>query len=518
MRARRGLIRLLIVGLCAMATLAPAPPIAAGPDPVGAYLDSVRNEPDRLSAFLRAMPKGGDLHMHLTGATSTESLLRFAVADGLCIDAATAEANPAPCRAGQRAAADTDHDPGFRNAVIAAWSMKGFVAGAESGHDHFFATFGKFGLASDGHAGDMLAEVAARAVGQNEYYIEPLATPGFPAAQALAQKVGYDADLASMRARMTANGAMDRIAADVSKQVDGWFARFRAVLRCGSGSGSGSGSGEADAACDLPVRLDYQVLRAFSPEVVFAQMLLGFELMARDRRFVGVNLVQPEDNLIARRDYRLHMQMLDFLRGRYSKGHVTLHAGELTTALAPPEDLRFHIRDAVVTGHAERIGHGVDIAGEADSGDILRLMADRHVLVEIALTSNDQILGVRGADHPLPLYRRSGVPVALVTDDEGVSRTDLTAQYQRAVTTYDLGYGDLKTMARAALQHAFLQGADLWQAPDDFRPGAECARERFGAPRPRASSCRALLRSSRKAKAEWDQEAGFARFERRFGG
>jgi adenosine deaminase len=509
MRARRWLIPLLVAGLCVVATLAPAPPIAAGADPVGAYLDSVRNEPDRLAAFLRDMPKGGDLHTHLSGATSTESLLRFAVADGLCIDTATATAGPAPCRTGQRAAADTDNDPGFRNAVIAAWSMKGFVPGAESGHDHFFATFDKFGRASDGHAGDMLAEVAARAVGQNEYYVEPLVTPGFAAAQALAQKVGYDADLAAMQARMTANRAMDRIVADVSKEVDTWFTRFRAVLRCGSGSG---------AACNVPIRFDYQVLRAFPPEVVFAQMLLGYELVAKDRRFVGVNLVQPEDNLIARRDYRLHMQMLDFLRGRYHGGHLTLHAGELTGALAPPEDLRFHIRDAVVTAGAERIGHGVDIAGETDAGDTLRVMAQRHVLVEIALTSNDQILGVKGADHPFPLYRRSGVPVALVTDDEGVSRTDLTAQYQRAVTTYDLGYGDLKTMARAALQHGFLQGADLWMAPDDFRPGADCARERLGAPQPRASGCRTLLRSSRKARAEWDQEAGFARFERRYGG
>ncbi|HEV7862470.1 MAG TPA: adenosine deaminase, partial [Acidimicrobiia bacterium] len=357
MRASRTLSALFVALLCAVVALAPAPPIAAAGDPVGAYLASVRNEPDRLAAFLRDMPKGGDLHMHLTGATSTETLLRFAAEDGLCIDVATLAAVAAPCRTGQRPAADTGTDAGFRDAVIAAWSMKGFVDGPESGHDHFFASFSKFDLAaSDRRVGDMLAEVAARAVGQNEYYIEPLVTPGFAAAEALAQKVGYNADLATMRAGMTADRAMDRIVADVSAQVDAWFTRQRAVLRCGSG--------DADAACELPIRLDYQVLRAFQPEVVFAQLLLGFELMARDRRFVGVNLVQPEDNAVARRDYRLHMQMLDFLRGRYSKGHVTLHAGELTGGLAPPEDLRFHIRDAVLVGRAERIGHGVDIAGE----------------------------------------------------------------------------------------------------------------------------------------------------------
>jgi adenosine deaminase len=138
------------------------------------------------------------------------------------------------------------------------------------------------------------------------------------------------------------------------------------------------------------------------------------------------------------------------------------------------------------------------------------------VLVEIALTSNDQILGVKGWDHPFPLYRRFGVPVALATDDQGVSRTDLTAQYQRAVTAYDLHYDDLKVMARAGLQHGFLQGDDLWQGPDDFRPARACAKDPLGAAKPRTQACRHLLGASAKARAEWDQEAGFSRFERRY--
>ena len=509
MRARPHLSVLLVAAVCAVVALVPAPPIAAAGDPVAAYLDSIRDEPARLAAFLRDMPKGADLHLHLSGAVSTESLLRFAVEDGLCIDAASVAVDP-PCGSGLRRAADTESDKGFHDAVIAAWSMKGFEPGAESGHDHFFATFGKFSRAGDGHAGEMLAEVAARAAAQHEYYIEPLATPGFDAVEALAKKVGYDADFAAMQEKMMAKGAMDRIAAQVSKEVDATFGQFRAVLRCNSET-------DADAACDLPIRIDYQVLRAFPPEVVFAQMLLGFELMAMDSRFVGVNLVQPEDNPVARHDYGLHMRMLDFLRQKHPRGHITLHAGELTSALAPPEDLKSHIRDAVLAGHAERIGHGVDIAGEDRSEDTLRTMAQRHVLVEIALTSNDQILGVKGADHPFPLYRRYGVPVALATDDEGVSRTDLTAQYQRAVTTYDLGYGDLKTMVRAAVQHGFLQGDDLWEGPDSFRPAKACAKDHPGAARPRTGSCRSLLRTSAKARAEWDQEAGFSRFERRYG-
>jgi adenosine deaminase len=58
-------------------------------------------------------------------------------------------------------------------------------------------------------------------------------------------------------------------------------------------------------------------------------------------------------------------------------------------------------------------------------------MAERHVLVEIALTSNRQIRQVSGQRHPFLRYRQFGVPVTLVTDDEGVERTDLTTSTSR---------------------------------------------------------------------------------------
>ena len=37
------------------------------------YMDSVRTQPPLLLAFLRRMPKGGDLHNHLSGAIYAES-------------------------------------------------------------------------------------------------------------------------------------------------------------------------------------------------------------------------------------------------------------------------------------------------------------------------------------------------------------------------------------------------------------------------------------------------------------
>jgi len=146
-----------------------------------------------------------------------------------------------------------------------------------------------------------------------------------------------------------------------------------------------------------------------------------------DPRVVSLNLVQPEDDPIAVRDFSLQMSMLDFLHTQYPAVKITLHAGELTEGLVPPETLRFHIRESIRTGHASRIGHGADVMYEDDPLALLREMAAKKVLVEIALSSNDLILGVRGARHPLNTYLKYGVPVALVTDDAGVSRSTMNA-------------------------------------------------------------------------------------------
>ena len=227
------------------------------------------------------------------------------------------------------------------------------------------------------------------------------------------------------------------------------------MLQCGTAA--------AAPGCEVTVRYLYQVLRGLPPESVFAQMVTGFELASTDPRFVGLNLVMPEDSYVPMHDFDLHMRMLDYLHGIYPKVHISLHAGELAMGLVPPEGLRFHIRESIERGHAERIGHGVSVMNEREPLRLLREMAQRDILVEICLTSNDVILGVKGEAHPLPVYRRYGVPVALATDDEGVSRSDLTQEYLRAVETYHLSYVDLKEMARQSLEHSFLPGSSLWR-------------------------------------------------------
>jgi adenosine deaminase len=325
------------------------------------------------------------------------------------------------------------------------------------------------------------------------------------AAKRLAEKLDWTEDYAKMRDALMAAGMKD-VASETSKRLAADDARAKEILKCGTA--------EAAPGCSVTVRYLYQVLRALPPEVVFTQILLGFELASSDPKFVGFNLVNAEDWYVPIHDFDEHMAMIDSLHSVYPKVHISLHAGELTLGLVPPEDLTFHIRSSIERGHAERIGHGVDVMYEKDALGLLREMAERNVLVEICLTSNDEILGVSGDDHPLPIYMKYGVPVALATDDEGVSRGDLTHEFLRAVEGYHLSYGELKRMARQSLEHSFLPGESLWsQTRLVFRVNAACAADPLGADKP-SSACQQFLTANERAREQWKLETEFAKFEK----
>ena len=472
------------------------------------YMNSVRDNPLLLRAFLRQMPKGGDIHDHLAGAVYAEDYIAIAANHALCVDISSFTLTNPPCdaTAGRPAVADSLADSAIYNGMIDAWSMRDFQPTLESGHDHFFNTFAKFGLAQPLDVGIQLASVASHAASQNELYLELMHTPDGSAAGDLGSQVGWESDLNDLRARLTAAG-MDQVVAASSKALDDAETQMRSELRCDTP--------QADPGCNVTIRYLYQAIRNQPPERVFAQFVLGFELAQRDPRVVGINLVSPEDGYISIRDYTLQMSMLDQLNSLFPSVNISLHAGELSPGLVTPPNLRFHIRQAIELGHARRIGHGTDIMEEEDPFGLLDEMTADNVLVEISLFSSREILGLQGLNQPLPIYMANGVPVTLATDDEGVSRSDLTAEYVLATQTYGLDYSDLKRFARASIEYSFLPGDNLWRAPEDFTAVAACAGD---TPSESAFSaaCRRFLDGSQRALMQWQLEESFAAFESGF--
>jgi adenosine deaminase/adenosine deaminase CECR1 len=473
------------------------------------YFESIRKSPPQMLAFLRRMPKGADLHSHLSGAIYAESYVQWASDKGLCVNQATTVLSQPPCdqAAGQLPVNTALSNPSLYRKLIDSWSMRYWQYTGNNGHDQFFDSFGKFGAAGSGQTGKMLAEVASRAARGRVLYLELMLTPDGPASSLIGQQVGWNGDFNGTLNKLNSSGIAGAAATGVKAIQDAEDEKNR-LLKCGTP--------QADAGCSVTIRYIAQVSRGAQLGPVFAQMVTGMALSNDpNSKVVALNLVQPEDSLLSMQNFRVQMEMLNFLRPLYPKAHITLHAGELAPGLVPPEGLTFHVRESVMKARAERIGHGVSVMNEENPYELLKEMARRKVMVEICLTSNDVILGIRKEQHPLTTYLQYGVPVALATDDEGVSRSEISREYLKAAEEHELGYRQLKTMARNSLEYAFLPGASLWADAGKFTPRFQCAKD-ISVRTSISDGCKEFLATSEKARLQWKLEEEFKSFERQY--
>ncbi len=481
-------------------------------------MDGMLGDPKALLDYMIAVPKGGDLHMHLSGSVYAESYMQWARdLGGFCIKNSSLALSKSCSNTSTSSPVPTPVDAFFMD-VVRAWSMQDFVPGVETGHDHFFSTFGKFAaISGKPYHSRGLADVMFRADDENLIYVEPMLhsnstaaswgsavwTGGTVTTAALPQ---FHADLL---ASSGLNAAVQNVVSDIQNTESG----ARQQLGC-------DGANPARA-CRVTARYMAYISRSGSGPRVFGQMVAAFEAAMVEPRLVAVNLVGPEDGSKALSAYDRHMEMLGYLHGAYagkSPLRITLHAGEITPKYLPPNvnianiD---HIRKAVQIAKASRIGHGIDVLGESDPQGLLTELKQKGVMIEIGLSSNIQILEISGAAHPLASYLQAGVPVALATDDQGVSRSSMAGEYFFAVQDQKLDYKTLKKMARTSLDKSFLSGPSLWVSLDSLQPVPECAptsTSYYGDPLP-PTACQTFLDASDKATLQWELERRYREFE-----
>jgi adenosine deaminase/adenosine deaminase CECR1 len=455
------------------------------------------------------MPKGGDLHNHLSGSIYAESYINWGAEKGLCVNSKTFVASIAPCdqSAGQVPIASALTDSILYRQLIDAWSMRYWQYSGKNGHDQFFDAFFRFGVATYDQTGPMLAEATARAARGQVSYLELMLTPDGGKSSQIGQSVGWTGSAETTLEKLRAAGIESAVEAGVKNLRDA-ESQKQQLLKCGKA--------DADPGCSVTVRYVAQVSRGSALGPVFAQMVTGFMLASHPSSgVVAVNLVQPEDSLPAISNFMVQMEMLKFLRTRFPKAHVTLHAGELAAGLVPPDVLANHIRSSVQIAGAERIGHGVDIMHETEPHALLKEMAQRGVMVEVCLSSNDLILGISGSNHPLATYLEYGVPAALATDDEGVSRSEMSREFLKAAQEHGLNYRQLKALARNSLTYSFIDGASLWSDPKTFKPVTQCVPDLTGTTSD-SVRCIEFLSHSEKARLQFKLEEQFRAFESKF--
>lgn len=504
----------------------PAPEGPSREDRVLEHMESLRGDPAALGAFLRDLPKGGDLHSHTSGAITTEKLIQWGAEDGACVNTTTYVASN-PCAAGTVPLANTRDDRTFYNAVLGAWSMEGFPGPLLDAHQHFFDAFGKYGAVQlDSRNDDSYADILSRAGQHHQIYVELMQGFGASTGGRLADGLFTAGDTwnkETLLAKRQQLIALPDFQTSLTRQAESIAATLkgaRELLKCGTA--------QADPGCDVEVRLISSANRTAERTNVFGQWVHAYELAQRVPELVGVNLVSPEENDKSLQYYDDEMFALgtlddfnDHTAGRKTV-HVSLHAGELISSVLQSKDqshLTFHIRNAVEKAHAERIGHGVDVLGEtAGDGaqDLLRDMDEAGVMVEICLTSNRVLLGAAGTQHPLSSYLMKHVPVALATDDAGILRGDITQEYVAAATDQQLDYKTLKQMVRASLEHAFAEGDSLWARRDDFSQMVDACAQDVPGTVATTAGCQSFLAAHRRAALQWKLEVQLAAFEDRF--
>lgn len=437
------------------------------------YFESIKGNPAALRQFFTAMPKGGDVHNHLTGSAYAETYFELAAKKGMYVNPETGRLyaqKPMEVETIQLSK-DMDDLHNHRMALIDKWSIRNFQPYKYPlGPDEYF--FGTFGLLSalTGNVENLaylMRELKLRAVKENVQYLEVMAaSPSVPADCFLGEEYKtYDEQLKACVKDGTYDAARELLEEIIGKFDDNATKAVSDYVDFVSHLDKQSNPSKNHLGVDtenLVCRYQGYSSRGGEPLKVFAQLYVVHKACAEESNnlLVGCNIVAAENGEKSMLYYRLHMEMFAALATKFPKVPTSLHAGELTLGLGRPEHLTYHIRQAVNTAKAHRIGHGVDLPFEQDSDELLKVMKKNEIPVEINLTSNEFILGVKDAEHPISLYRKAEVPLMLCTDDPGILRTSLTEQYTLAALRYGFSYDEMKEFAFNAISYSFLSEDD----------------------------------------------------------
>lgn len=433
------------------------------------YQRLVSTQPQNLAAltlFTNLLPKGGDLHHHYSGSIYAETYLDWVDAQKFCIYIGSVpnkklysiETKPQSIDAANQgscvSAAAVRANNVWYAGVLQTWSDKDY---ANHFHDQpppdqqFFNTFGYFGAVSSYQYNQGLLHLKARALAENVGYIETMLT-GSPTLEpsevvALLNQIRPNSSDAEQLAVL--QQAIALLASNTTLKGN-----IQDYLKVIDEAAQGLNDDQ------FSMRFQTYVSRNSSPAKVLSGLYSAFVATSQSPHLVAVNIVGPENGYVAMRDYHLHMLMFKALKAQFPKVKLAMHAGELVLGMVPPEGLKFHIREAVQLAGAERIGHGIDLAHEHDPVALLQLMRERNVAVEINLTSNAFILGIKPDEHPIQLYQQYQVPYVISTDDSGVSRNNLSHEYLQYVQRYQPSYAALKETVYRSIRYSFLSDAD----------------------------------------------------------
>lgn len=393
------------------------------------------NATDRqLYHFLYALPKGGDLHNHLTGSNFVNWWYELATdetknggyryytrtAINNCVDYAKTTAQNSSYflmfRNLQQSSYDTldkcqqsEYTPlkNVTGKTLAAWKNSLRLNYGEEGRNEFF--YSHWQRLND--------------LGANPYINSEMLYRNMKAFAA--EGLMYLETMEGTRFYKKKDGSL--FTADEVADI------YRARLR------------QTDAvATGVKVGMQYYLLRFIDNAEQDLEWIYRFVDKNRDL-FVGLNMVGAED---IDKGYPLRfLETLRTLRRQIPTLPLSIHAGE-------QDKPSRNVRDTLLLG-ASRIGHGINLISDPDT---MLLMRNSNNLIEINLISNLMLGYVNDyQQHPFPEYLRFGIPVTLTTDDRGMWDSNMTDEYFVAVKEFNLSWQEIRLLLTNSINHAFIE-------------------------------------------------------------
>ena len=462
----------LLIGLCVAVGVPSTSAQGIDNDTFASWRDS---DQQVLAQLLRDMPKGGELHSHLSGAIHFDDLIRIAQQRAYLAafeKDGTARGFVLPFAAGNPPSRTTDIQEGCirgRLVCVAVQDLDAAQLGAlraavtidgddasrteRDGFASFQDIFGALSNLTDNAdvVPDLVRQAMQDAADHHVDYLELKLTP-YGRLNSRIESVKIETFLDSI-----ARAIRDQNAAFASAGRDTVTVRLIAQVDRRDPQRPGGATDLAPIACDSTCHLRPR------GAYLYSQLRQAYYLASASRYsdlVVGFDFVSlPEQDLSTKPALGY---LLGSLRAEFGRANMTVHAGE-----SRRPGWHDHVGQALALG-ADRIGHAVNLEDDLAAWETVCRMG---VPIEVNLTSN-VLLGVVGRleEHPFPRYfnRRSCAvtktdrdrpttdPVVLSTDDGGVFQTDMSNEFCLAATTFGLSWDEVKQLARNSLAHSFL--------------------------------------------------------------
>ncbi|XP_050065719.1 uncharacterized protein LOC126554707 isoform X2 [Aphis gossypii] len=345
------------------------------------------NSSSELMMFMNLIPKGGDLHNHLSGALFFEDYVNIFNKLNYCIDNSTFQVSK---NYSNNCKPFKDLDTKMYNEIRKRWSILDNKYKNEN-LKNFFKIFYYVRFPLDCFK-EALLIVKSRAINENVQYIESMLDMRSIIDVDDSKNISFDFNNINILMKMFDNDSVKQ------SNID------QAITTINNFNIS-----------DNYFTVKYLILisRTLNPYLFFEQIYYASKIYNKSEEVVGVNVAGREDNKYSFINFDIQMKIIKYFKDIFNL-KVSIHSGELTKKITKPENLN-HIHNSINIAH--RIGHGVDIMYEPDPINIMKTMRDKKIAVEINLSSNEFLLGIKPIDNPIKLYMKNGVPVVLSSDD-----------------------------------------------------------------------------------------------------